>query len=55
MKEHLVNKEHAMTQGSGKQKKASLMRVEAQCGGLPHRLHKLLSGNMRKKNAAYAR
>ena len=37
------------TQGSGKHNKASLMRAEAHCGGLPHRLHKRLSREKWKK------
>jgi hypothetical protein len=34
------------------------MHAEAQCGGLPHQLHKRLSGTKQKKeekSAAYAR
>jgi hypothetical protein len=55
----LYQQELAHEQGSGKREKASLMHAKAQCGGLPHRLHKRLSGKKRRKegekSAAYAR
>jgi hypothetical protein len=54
----IVNIGNNHDQGSRKRKKASLMRAEAQCGGLPHRLYKRLSRKKwkkRGKSAAYAR